>query len=74
MTVDVLMPDMLVSRILTRILTLMHGHSGSTKAKNQRCVLLASAVGHFLRDIDLDFANIYMVFPSVYKISVRLFG
>ena len=51
-------------------LTLMQGHSGSAKARNQRSMLsatkqaisikLATKVGHFLRDLDLDFANVYM--------------
>ena len=45
-------------------------HSGLAKAKYQRCTLsetkqaisnkLAATVGHFLRDLDLGFANVYM--------------
>ena len=52
-------------------LTLMHGHSGSTKAKDQNCRLsatkqtisikLGTTVGHVVcGDLDLDFANIYI--------------
>ena len=52
-------------------LTLMQGHSGSAKAKTQRCMLsatkqlsikLATTVGHFL--LDLDLANVNMACPS----------
>ena len=54
---------------------MMQGHSGSTKAKpNQRCMLsaskpaisikLATTVGHFLRELDLDFANVFFLFFS----------
>ena len=51
-------------------LILMQGYSGSAKAKHQRRMLsatkqtisikLAPTVGRFLRDFDLDFANMYM--------------
>ena len=51
-------------------LTLMQGHSGLVNAKRQRCMLsatkhairikLATAVGHFLHDLDFDFANVYI--------------
>ena len=51
-------------------LTLMKGHSGSVKAKNQRCILsetkqaisikLAATVGLFFFLHDLEFANVYM--------------
>ena len=50
-------------------LTLMQGHNGSAKVTNQRCMLWATKqairikraakVGHFLRDLDFDFANVY---------------
>ena len=56
--------------LVSMTLTLMLGHIGSAKAKNQRLMLsatkqaisikLATTVGHFLRDVDLDFANVYM--------------
>ena len=68
MTVDLWMPYLLM--LVSMTLTLMQGHSGSAKAKNQRCMLsatkqaisieLATTVGHFLLDLDLDFANVYM--------------
>ena len=57
-------------------LDLMQGHSGSAKpkAKSQQCMLsatkqaisikLATMVGHFLRDLDLDFATVHMACPS----------
>ena len=51
-------------------------HSGSAKAKNQLCMLsatkqaicikLATTVGHFLCDLDLDFANVCMVCPTCF--------
>ena len=56
-----------------------HSHSGSTKAKNQCCVLLATkqaisvqlatTVGHFLCDLDLDFANNYMAVHLVLSVE-----
>ena len=52
----------------------MQGHIGSTKAKYQRCMLsatkqvislkLATTTGHFVCDLDLDFANVYAVYPA----------
>ena len=49
--------------LFSMTLTLMQGHSGSTKAKNQHCMLsetkqavsikLAATVGHFLSDLSL---------------------
>ena len=69
MTVDLWIPYVLIL-----ILTLMQGHSGSAKAENQRCMLLATkpaisiklatTVGHFLHDLDLDFANVCMACPT----------
>ena len=66
MTVDVYMTNMLM------LVSMMQGHSGSAKAKQSAlnyldCVttnqapsiILATTVGHFLRD--LDFENVYMV-------------
>ena len=57
-------------------LALMQGHSGSAKAKNWRCMLsatkqtisikLTATVGHFLRDLDLDFTNVYMACPTCF--------
>ena len=59
-------------------LTLMQGHSGSAKAKNQRCMLsetkqaisikLATTVDLFFKYIlhDLDFANVYMASPTCF--------
>ena len=66
---DVQCMSMLVWVTLT--LNLMQGHSGLAKAKNQRCMLsatkqvwisikLATTVGHFLRDLNLDFENMYI--------------
>ena len=56
--------------------TLMQGHSGSVKANNERFMLsatkqavsikFATMVGHFLHDLDLEFANIYMTCSSFY--------
>ena len=55
-------------------LTLMQGHSALANAKNQRCMLsatkqamstkFATTVGHFLRDHDLYFENIYVAGPA----------
>ena len=52
-----------MSMLVSMILTLMQGRSGSAKATNQDCMLSASKqaiciklptkVGHFLRDLDL---------------------
>ena len=49
---------------------LVQFHSGSAKAKNQCCMILsaikrasmqlATTVGHFLRGLDLGFANVYI--------------
>ena len=49
-------------------LTLMQGHNGSAKAKNQHCMLsatkqaismkLATKLDHLLRDLDLDCVNV----------------
>ena len=77
MTVDLWMPYMSV--LILRTLTLMEGYSGSAKAKNQNCMLsateqaktikLTTMVGHYvtlLRDLDLEFANIYMARRSCY--------
>ena len=60
--------------LVSMTLTLMQGHSGSANAKNQRSMLSASkqaisisaaAVGdYFLRDLDFDFANVYMPWQS----------
>ena len=69
-TVDLWMPYMLM--LVSMTLTLLQGHSGSAKAKNQRCILLATEQAitiklattvsliflFFLRD--LDFANVSM--------------
>ena len=55
--------------LISMTFILMQGHSGSAKAKNQRCMLsvtkqaiisitLATTLGHSLRD--LAFANVYM--------------
>ena len=72
MTIDLWMAYMLMAALMT--LTLMQGHSGSGKAKNQLCMLsateqtisikLATRVGHFLRDLDFDFGYVYMACPS----------
>ena len=61
MTVDLWMPYLFI--LVKQNLTLMQGHSGSAKAKNQRCTLsatkqaksikLATTVGHFLLDLGL---------------------
>ena len=63
MMVDLWMLYMVILILMT--LTLMKGHSGLAKAKNQGCMLLATkqaisiklatTVGHFLCDLDLDF-------------------
>ena len=72
MMVDLWMPYMPVSMTLT----LMQCHSGSAKANDQRFMLsvtkqaisikLSTTVGHFLRDLDLDFANVYMACPTCF--------
>ena len=56
-------------------LTLIQGRSELAKAKNQRCMLsatqqaisikLATTAGYVVRDLDLDFANVYMASPLV---------
>ena len=66
------MPYMLMLVAMT--LDSMQGHSRSAKANHQRCMLsatkqtlsikLSTTVGHFLCDLDLDFANVYMACPS----------
>ena len=58
------------------MLVLMQDYSWSAKANNHRCIISASKqaidikldanVGHFLRDPDFDFANVYMVCPACY--------
>ena len=60
--------------LVLKTFTLMQGHSGLAKLKNQRCMLsitkqaisikLATTVGHCLHDLDLDFVNVYMACPS----------
>ena len=60
--------------LILMTLTLMQGHSESAKACSQRCMLsatkqaislkLATTVGHFLSDRDLDLASVYMVCPA----------
>ena len=65
MTVHLCVPYMLMLILMT--LTFVQGHSGSAKAKSRRSMLsaakqaisikLAIAVGHFLHDVVLDFAN-----------------
>ena len=84
MTVGLWMPNMLTLVLMT--VTLMQGHSGSAKEKIQRCMLsatkqaitikLATTVGHFLRDLDLDFANVYgwtifFFFPFYFSFPFR---
>ena len=75
MTVDLLMPyNGYILMLILMTLTLMQHHSGSAKQKHQRCMLLATKqaisiklatmVGHFLCDLDLDFANVYVACPS----------
>ena len=61
---DVLIMLMLVSMTLT----LMQDQNGSAKAKNQRCMLPATkqALNWLQRDLDLDFANIYMACPTYF--------
>ena len=81
MTVDLWMPYILIIILMT--LTLMQGHSGLAKAKNERCMLsatkqaisikLATTVGHFLRDFDLDFANVYMACPTFSFVILTLY-
>ena len=73
MTVDLLTPYMLI--LVSMTLTLMQGHSGSAKAKNQRCMLSATEPKHcyndmpFLRDRDLVFANVYTACPACFAFS-----
>ena len=67
MTEDLWMPYMLIFMLMT--LTLVKGHSGSAKkisvamlsaTKQAISTKLATTVGFFfLRDLDLDFANVY---------------
>ena len=42
MTVDLWVPYMLMLQLVLMTLTLMQGHSGSAKVKNQRCMLSAT--------------------------------
>ena len=64
MTVDLWMLYMFM--LVSMTLTLMPGHSGSTNDKTLSAteqaisIKLATKVGHFLRDLDLDFANVNM--------------
>ena len=82
---DALYINMLVLLLMT--LTLMQYHSGSAKAKNQRCMLsatkqaisikFATTVDHSLCDFDLDFANVDMAChyfcTSLLLLSVKCF-
>ena len=74
MTVDLWMPPLHAhARFDDLDLGLMQGHSGSAKAKTQRCMLSATKqaiysiklattrVGQFLRKSDHDFANVYIL-------------
>ena len=75
--------DAIYARARFNDLTLMQGHSGSAEANNQRCMLsatkwaiglhikLATTVGYFLRDLDLDFANVYMPCWSIEFLFVK---
>ena len=77
MTVDLWMPYML----MLVVMTLTQGHSGSAMANN-RCMLsaskqatsikLATTVCHFLCDLDLDYANVYMACLSCLKLPYEL--
>ena len=81
MTVYLWMPYMLMLVSIT--LTMMQGHSGSAKAKNQRCMLsatkqairikLSTTVGlfFFLRDFDL--SNVYMACPTWFLLLLSIF-
>ena len=72
MMLDLWIPYMLMFVSMT--FTLIQG--GSAKAKNQHCMLLANkqainiklatTVGHFLCDLDLAFASVYMACPACY--------
>ena len=68
MAVDVWMPCMRMLILMT--FALIQGHRGSAKPKNQLCTMLsatnqaisiklATTVGNKIRDLDLDFANVY---------------
>ena len=81
MTVDSWMLYIYYILLVSMTLPLMQGHSGSAKTKHQRCMLLetnhaisiniATTVGHFLRDLDLDFATVYMACPSCVSAIVQ---
>ena len=40
------------------------GKGKNSASKQAISIKLATTVGHFLRDLDLDFANVYMACPS----------
>ena len=69
--------------LVSMTLTLMQVHSGSVKARNERCFMSttkqaisikrATTVRHFLRDLDIE--NAYMACPACFLFfSVRFFG
>ena len=79
MMVVLWMPYMLMLILMT--LTLIQGHSGSAKAKNQRCILsttkqavniLATTVGHFYVTLTLQMFIWLVLLVYIYTGNVLL--